>query len=125
MGTATAPLALAAVGVGCGIALARWRSGSLTQAACSLDVRATIDVLGSEPVMSVAEQSHVVGLGVAALAGWLVMVELEPGSAAAADAVGIDPTAAEPIAFEHFAACGARNVGAPWLGCAGRSVRRR
>ena len=108
---------MAVVGLVCRIALARWRSGPLPRAAGSLDVRATIGVLGSELIMRAAEQPQVVGLGAAAFAGGLMMVELEPGSAAAADVVGIDPAAAEPIAFEHRAACRATDGGAPWLGC--------
>jgi hypothetical protein len=74
-------------------------------------------MFGSELVMSAAEPAQVVGLGAAALAVRLPVIELEPGPAATAHAMGVDPAAAETIAFEHRAASSAGDVRAARLGC--------
>jgi hypothetical protein len=91
----------------------------------SLHVRARVNMLGSELIVRSAEQPQVVGFGAAAFARGLAVVELEPGPAAAAHAVSVGPAAAEPLAFEHHAACGARNVRTARGWCSGRDCGRR
>jgi hypothetical protein len=60
------------------------------------------------PVVRTTEKAQVRGLGAATLAGGLAMVELQPGSAAAAVASVISPAATEPVALDHRAASRAR-----------------
>jgi hypothetical protein len=53
------------------------------------------------------------------------MVDLEPSSSAAANTLGIDPVASEPIAFEHRPARRAGNVSGAKRGRRGRGRRGR
>ena len=75
----------------------------------SCDVLAAVGSFSGETIVRSAEQAQVFGLGGAALAGGLSVVELQPGVAVAACALGINPAAPEPIAFEDRAARRARN----------------
>jgi len=88
----------------------------------ALDVGTAVGALGGELIVRSAEQTQVVGFGAAALASRLAMVDLEPSLTAAANAMRIDPVAAEPIAFEY---CPARGTGNRRGRTRGRAGRRR
>ena len=76
----------------------------------SLHVLAPVDLLGREVIVRATEQPQVFRLAAAALTDGLAVIDLQPGPAAAANAMLIYPAAAEPIPFEHGAACGTRDL---------------
>jgi hypothetical protein len=87
----------------------RWR-GAPACAHGPLDVRTAVGAFGGEAIVRSAKQPQVFGFGAAAFAGRVAMIDLQPGGAAAASAIGIDPATAEPIPFEHGTSRRASNV---------------
>jgi len=67
----------------------------------SFDVVPTVSVFGREVIVRTAQQAQIIWPGAAALARGTVMVDLQPGGAAAALPRRVGPATAESVPFDH------------------------
>lgn len=72
----------------------------------SLDMLTTVVAFGLKAIVRTTEQAQIFWLRAAALAGGMLVVELQPSGAVAAFTGRADPTAAESIALEHLTSSG-------------------